>query len=93
MAALSSVAGVVGALAAMRDRPDSTPDLADLNVPTLVIHGAEDQLIPRSEAEAMAAALPDVTFAVADGAGHLPNLEQPEFFSDTVREFLEGFYG
>ena len=89
----SSVAGVVGALAAVRDRPDSTPDLAELDVPALVIHGAEDQLIPRSEAEAMAAALPDVTFAVADGAGHLPNLEQPEFYSDTVREFLEGFYG
>lgn len=89
----SSVEGVVGALEAMRDRPDSTPDLPNLDVPTLVIHGADDQLIPRAEAEAMADALPDATLTIAGDAGHLPCLEQPEFFNDTVREFLEGFYG
>ena len=54
----------MGALAAMRDRPDSTPDLPKLEVPVLVIHGADDQLIPRSEAEAMADALPDATLAI-----------------------------
>ena len=36
----------IGALGAMRDRPDSTPDLPDLAVPTLVIHGVDDPLIP-----------------------------------------------
>ena len=88
----TTVEGVVGALGAMRDRPDSTPDLENLDVPVLVIHGAEDQLIPRTEAEAMAQALPDATLAIAADAGHLPNLEQPEFFNETVRDFLEGFY-
>ena len=88
----TSVEGVIGALGAMRDRPDSTPDLPTLAVPTLVIHGADDQLIPRAEAEAMAEALPEATLAIAGDAGHLPCLEQPEFFNDTVREFLEGFY-
>jgi len=85
--------GVVGALAAMRDRPDSTPDLAALDVPVLILHGAEDQLIPVTEAEAMAAALPSAKLVVVPGAGHLPNLEQPEIFNDAVREFLEIFYG
>ncbi|HUM71834.1 MAG TPA: alpha/beta fold hydrolase, partial [Chloroflexota bacterium] len=56
---MASLEGVVGALAAMRDRPDSTPTLGDIDVPVLVIHGADDQLIPVSEAEAMAAAVPD----------------------------------
>jgi pimeloyl-ACP methyl ester carboxylesterase len=88
----TTVDGIVGALGAMRDRPDSTPDLPKLAVPTLVIHGADDQLIPRAEAEAMADALPEATLAIAADAGHLPCLEQPEFFNDTVREFLEGFY-
>jgi pimeloyl-ACP methyl ester carboxylesterase len=88
----TTVEGIVGALGAMRDRPDSTPDLENLDVPTLIIHGADDQLIPRTEAEAMAQALPDATLAIAAGAGHLPNLEQPEFFNDTLRDFLEGFY-
>jgi 3-oxoadipate enol-lactonase len=84
--------GVVGALTAMRDRPDSTPDLAALDVPVLILHGQEDQLIPLAEAEAMAAALPRAKLVVVPGAGHLPNLEQPEIFNDAVREFLEIFY-
>lgn len=88
----TSAEGMVGALAAMRDRPDSTPDLAALKVPTLVIHGAEDQLIPVSEAESMAKALPQAKLVKVPGAGHLPNLENPDLFNDAVREFLEIFY-
>ncbi len=84
--------GVVGALAAMRDRPDSTPDLSALDVPVLILHGAEDQLIPVAEAETMATALPSAKLVVVPGAGHLPNLEQPEIFNDAVRDFLEIFY-
>ena len=84
--------GIVGAQAAMRDRPDSTPDLAGLKVPVLVIHGEEDQLIPLAEAEAMAAALPMSRLEVIPGAGHLPNLEKPQEFNDAGREFLEIFY-
>ena len=84
--------GIVGALAAMRDRPDSTPDLAGLDVPTLIVHGADDQLIPVSEAEAMEKALPQAKLVVVKGAGHLPNLENPEVFNDAVRKFLEIFY-
>jgi hypothetical protein len=49
----TSVPGLVGALAGMRDRPDSTALLGEIDRPVLVIHGADDQLIPPSEAEAM----------------------------------------
>ena len=55
MIAATPVAGIVGALAAMRDRPDSTallPDLAGL--PTLVMVGAEDRITPPDAARAMA---------------------------------------
>ena len=84
--------GIVGAQAAMRDRPDSTPDLGSIQVPVLVVHGEEDQLIPPAEAEAMAAALPMSRLVLIPGAGHLPNLEKPQEFNDAVREFLEIFY-
>jgi 3-oxoadipate enol-lactonase len=84
--------GIVGALAAMRDRPDSTPDLPGLEIPTLILHGADDQLIPVAEAEAMAAVMPSAKLVIVPDAGHLPNLEQPDFFNDAVREFLEIFY-
>lgn len=83
----TSVEGVVGALAAMRDRPDSTPTLAEIDVPTLVIHGADDQLIPVSEAEAMARAI-GANMVVIPDAGHVPNLEQIDAFNDAVTDFL-----
>jgi pimeloyl-ACP methyl ester carboxylesterase len=85
----ASLNGVVGALAAMRDRIDSTPMLSDIDVPVLIIHGADDQLIPVSEAEAMHKAIPNSSLVIVPGAGHLPNLEQPDFFNDAVIDFLE----
>jgi pimeloyl-ACP methyl ester carboxylesterase len=85
----ASLNGVVGALAAMRDRIDSTPTLGDIDVPVLIIHGADDQLIPVSEAEAMHKAIPNSELVVIPDAGHLPNLEQPDLFNDAVIDFLE----
>lgn len=82
--------GVIGALAAMRDRPDSTPTLAEIDVPVLIIHGADDQIIPVSEAEAMADAIPDAELVIIENAGHLPNLEQPDAYNDALIDFLEG---
>ncbi len=46
-------AGVVGALSAMLRRPDSTPDLAIIDVPTLVVVGEEDGPSPPAVARAM----------------------------------------
>lgn len=80
--------GVIGALGAMRDRPDSTEMLRDLHMPVLIIHGKDDQVIPPSEAEAMAKAIPHSDLHLIDKAGHLPNLEQPEEFNRIVAKFL-----
>lgn len=88
----TSVDGMVGALAAMRDRPDSTEDLGGFDVPALVLHGELDQLIPVAEAELMAERLPDAELVVVPGAGHLPNLERPDVFNEAVRGFLERYY-
>jgi 3-oxoadipate enol-lactonase len=83
--------GVVGALAAMRDRVDSTPHLTEIEVPTLIVHGADDRLIPPSEAEAMHQAIPGSRLELIHGAGHLPNLEQEEEFNERLAEFLSRF--
>jgi 3-oxoadipate enol-lactonase len=81
--------GVAGALAAMRDRRDSVDLLQRIAVPTLVIAGSDDQLIPLAEARAMASAIPHAHFAVMPSAGHLAPLEQPVNTSRVIREFLE----
>lgn len=89
MMAGTSVEGMVGALMAMKERPDSTPLLAEIAAPTLVIHGADDQIVPLGEAEAMAEAISTAEFVVIPDAGHLPNLEQPDLFNDALYEFMD----
>lgn len=88
----TSEEGMIGALAAMRDRPDGITGLKDVDVPTLVIHGQEDQLIPASEAETTHRSIAGSQLVLVPDAGHLPNLEQPGAFNDAVRKFLEQFY-
>ena len=51
--------GIVGALEAMRDRPDSTPLLRMLaTVPTLLLIGECDARTPRASMQAMAEQIP-----------------------------------
>lgn len=85
----ASSEGVIGALQAMKERPDSVATLPTIDVPVLIIHGADDQIIPLGEAEEMAAAIPDSKLVVLPDAGHMPNLEQPDAFNDAVIDFLE----
>jgi pimeloyl-ACP methyl ester carboxylesterase len=90
MMAATPVAGIVGALAAMRDRPGSEallPTLADL--PTLVIVGEADSLTPPDQAKAMAQAIPGARFVAIPGAGHVPPVEQPGATTRELRVFLE----
>jgi len=84
-----SIDGIVGDLTGMRDRLDSTPLLNEINIPTLVIYGADDQIIPLSEVEFMHQAIINSELKIIPDAGHLPNLEQPELFNQIVKEFTK----
>lgn len=86
---MTSLAAVVGDLAAMRDRVDSRPDLPRIDKPTLVIHGRDDTLIPPAEAEAMAKAIPGAELRLVDGAGHLVHLEQPTAVNQAITAFYK----
>ena len=81
--------GIKAAIAAMMERRDSTPLLAGINVPTLIVAGAEDTLIPPAEAQAMHAAIPTSRCEIMPFAGHLPNLEQPVVFDALLSQFLQ----
>ncbi len=82
--------GFVGALDAMRRRPDSTPDLAGISVPSLVVVGDQDTASPPEVARAMSEAIPGSTLAVLPRAGHLSNLEEPDAFNAAVAHLLAG---
>lgn len=83
-----SAQGVAGTLAALRDRPDSTPTLATVTVPTLVLVGQDDTLTPPDEARRLAAGISGAERVELPGAGHLASLETPEPFIAALRGFL-----
>jgi 3-oxoadipate enol-lactonase len=89
IASSQTPAGIVGALEAMRDRPDATPDLEHIQVPTLVVVGQQDEPTPLAYAEVLADEIPDALLVDIPGAGHLSNLEQPELFNAALRAFLQ----
>ena len=62
--------GVARQLAAAMTTPDRTEDLRRIDLPTLVIHGAEDTLIAVSGGQATAEAIPGAELVVIDGMGH-----------------------
>jgi pimeloyl-ACP methyl ester carboxylesterase len=80
--------GIIGVLAGMRDREDFTQFTDQIDVPVLIFHGIEDQLIPRIEAESMAESIAGSQLILIPNAGHLLNLEQPEIFNQGIRNFL-----
>ena len=80
--------GIADALLGLGARLDSTPTLAKIQVPTLVVVGEEDVLTPPAEAEVMASAIAGAKLAIVPKAGHLANWEQPEAYNAALRAFL-----
>jgi len=74
---------------AMAARVDSTPDLAGINVPALVVTSSGDALIPAAASEPMAQQIPGARLEVIPDAGHLSNVEAPEEFNRLLVEHLE----
>ncbi|HEX6314340.1 MAG TPA: alpha/beta hydrolase [Gemmatimonadaceae bacterium] len=81
-------AGLDGAIHAMMTRPDSTPDLERVSVPTLVIVGDEDVLTPVADSEALHRGIERSQLVVLPRVGHLTCLEAPDEFSRALSNFL-----
>jgi len=62
--------------------------LPRVTVPTLIVWGREDRIVPLVCGEQYARLLPDARLVVLDGCGHLPPLEKPAEFADLVLQFL-----
>ncbi len=58
-------------------------------MPVLIVWGERDPIIPARHGEAALAAIPGSRLVVFEGAGHLPQLEQPARFVDCLERFLE----
>lgn len=87
---MNSREAIATALVALRDRPDSSSLLPSITVPTLVITGDEDAIMPLADVEALATAIPRARLAVMPGAGHLSNLETSLLWNSALDTFLSG---
>ena len=59
-----------------------------LPVPTLIVWGTRDRMIPVAHARSVEQALPDCQVELFEGAGHFPHLEDPDRFARLLREFV-----
>ena len=80
-------AGTRRMLAAFADA-DLRDVLPSIDVPTLLLYGAEDVRAPRAVGEAMHGAIPGSRLVLVPGAGHDVALEAPEAFDAEIRRFL-----
>jgi pimeloyl-ACP methyl ester carboxylesterase len=74
---------------AIMARSDSRPLLAQIQVPTLVLVGAEDQITPPGVAQEMADAIAGASLVLVPGAGHLSSLEAPDPVSRALADWLD----
>jgi len=63
-------------------------DLDTLGMPTMVMHGRRDQLVPVAFARAVARRRPHWQYVELAHCGHAPQLESPERFVDLVSGWI-----
>ena len=88
LALAQPITALVTAQETIRDRVDSRPTLAAIDVPVLVLVGDEDRLTPPADAEAMVGTLTNARLTRIPDAGHLAPLERPETVAQELVSFL-----
>ena len=61
-----------------------------VRVPTLLIWGRYDRLLPPALADHWLRRLPDARLVTIEAAGHFPQIERPDVVAATVSDFLQG---
>jgi len=73
---------------AIMTRPDARDGLARIQLPTLVLVGAEDVLTPPEQAREMAGLIPGASLVEVPRCGHLSTLEEPDAVTEALRGWL-----
>jgi pimeloyl-ACP methyl ester carboxylesterase len=80
--------GISRAVDGVIDRAGVYDQLDRIAVPTLVVEGGGDKLLPGGWASDIAGQIPGARSAIIDGAGHCPQIEQPQAVSDLLLSFF-----
>jgi pimeloyl-ACP methyl ester carboxylesterase len=62
--------------------------LGDISVPTLVVWGTGDRLVPVKDADEFVKLIPEADKVIFEDTGHTPQLERPAAFNEVLREFV-----
>jgi len=68
---------------------DTRDEISEIEIPTLVIGGEEDLLIPKEMVEHLNQQIKDSVLAFIPAAGHMMMMEQPEAFNKILGEFID----
>ncbi|WP_204524810.1 alpha/beta fold hydrolase [Confluentibacter citreus] len=80
-------------LIALAERSETCSTLKEINIPTLILCGREDEVTPLVQSESMHTSIEGSILHVIDNAGHVSNLEQPDDFNKYLHDFLTGIEG
>ena len=86
----NTAAGVSAAVLALASRTATTAELGKIRIPTLVMHGEFDSVIPVLEAQSLHDKIKGSKLFVVPAAGHLSNLENPDAFNEQLLSFIAG---
>lgn len=86
----NSINSICATQLALASRMDSTDILPKIDVPVLLIRGAEDKITPKELMLEMHTKIKDSKYVEIPNTGHLPNLEAPLSFNREMNDFILG---
>jgi 3-oxoadipate enol-lactonase len=81
--------GLVGSLKGMAERPDMTGSLGSISVPSVIIAGTADQLLPMERMQTLAQMLPKGWLVEVQGGGHMLMMEEPQHVAGALRQLIQ----
>jgi sigma-B regulation protein RsbQ len=79
---------IAKAFARVTFKSDNRADLANINIPTLILQCSEDIIASHEVGEFVHRSIPESKFMVLDATGHCPNLSAPDEVISAMRKFV-----
>ena len=70
-------------------RYNSYRKLKEINIPTLIVHGKQDILVPPGNGNLLAAKIPNAEIVYFDSNAHMVHIEEPDKFNYVLLKFLK----
>lgn len=85
----TDAAGAAAVQSGRAERRDHSSILSNIDFPTLIIVGDQDEFTPVATAEYMQVRIKGSELGIIKNAGHMPNMEQPEQFNRLLKNYLD----